>query len=256
MKRLALLVLPAALTCVGARAAQDSADTYRDARELLSRMKGYDLRPETLAAVFRVGDARIEDLVRALDDPDREVSLNAQRAIRYLGNEAGLKGLDEYYRRQPKERVFTGPVPVPLLEADYDVVKSDPSNARESHIYALAIEGSARAGELPASIARLNAPQGSMTAHALASLKADDPNKLLKGSSDVAALVLKHAFFVGEYDKKYTSARLVGFNGAKDKALVEVYIGRGPLAEEWWHVVVSRRDGGWRFCSVTQVGVS
>lgn len=83
-------------------ASQSSSKTYQDTHKLLSRMNDYDLYPERPAALFRIGDARIGDLVQALDDPNKEISLNAQRVIRYLGNEVGLRGLAEYYRNREK----------------------------------------------------------------------------------------------------------------------------------------------------------
>jgi HEAT repeat protein len=258
MTKLTFIILLAALSGGVAEASQASSKTYQETRKLLSAMKDYDLYPERLAAVFRVGDARVGDLVQALDDPDKEVSLNAQRVIRYLGNEVGLKGLAEYYKKPRKEYVSSGPIPVPLIEYDFDFIKSHPSDVGAEHIYALALEDSARATELLASIARsnVNASAGSLIAQVLTSIKSGNPNKLLTGNTDLAALVLEHAFFVGELDKKYASARLVELNGAKDKSVLEVYINRGVLAEEWWHVVISKHENGWRFFSITQVGDS
>ena len=227
-------------------------------RKLLSEMKDYDLHPERLAALFRIGDARIGDLVNALDDPDKEVSLNAQIVIRYLGNEAGLKGLAEYYKKPRKEYWISGPIPIPLIDFDYDFIKSHPSNMGEEYIYALALDDSPKAKELLASIARTNgnASTDSLMALALLRVNSGDPTKLLVGNTDLAKLVLDNAFFVGEQDKKYLSAHLVELNDTKNKALVEVYINRGVLAEEWWHVVINKRENGWRFFSITQVAVS
>ncbi|MCA1607614.1 MAG: hypothetical protein LC775_19590, partial [Acidobacteria bacterium] len=68
--------------------------------------------------------------------------------------------------------------------------------------------------------------------------------------------VLNNAFFVAQEDRKYTSARVLALNSAKKKALVEVYINRGTLAEEWYHVVLRRCDQGWKFVSITPVAVS
>ena len=251
--KLALTMLLLALSGGVANAYQSS--SYQDTRKLLSEMKDYTIHPQSLAPLFRIGDARISDLVQALDDPDKEVSLNAQRVIRYLGNKAGLKGLTEYYMKPRKEYWSAGPIPIPLLDFDYDLMKANPSGLREDQIYALVLDDSSRAKELLASIAR-NGTADSLIAQVLAGVKSRNPNKLLAGKTDLAKLVLKNAFFVNKPDKKYASARLIELNGAKDKAVVEVYIGRGPLAEEWWHAVISKHGDGWKFYSITQVAVS
>jgi hypothetical protein len=258
MTKLALTILLVALSGGVVEASQASSKTYQDTRKLLSEMKDYDLHPERLAALFRIGDARISDLVQALDDPDKEVSLNAQRVIRYLGSEVGLKGLAEYYKKPRKEYWISGPIPIPLIEFDYNFIKSNQSDLREEHIYALILDDSARAKELLTSIAQTkgNASSDSLMTQILSGVKSDNPNRLLAGSTDLAKLVLENAFFVGELDKKYASARLVELNGAKDKALVEVYINRGVLAEEWWHVVISKHENGWKFFTITQVAIS
>lgn len=76
MTKVALIVLLTALSGGLVEASQSSSETYQDTRRLLSEMKGYDLHPERLATLFNTGDTRIGDLVRALDDPDNEVSLS------------------------------------------------------------------------------------------------------------------------------------------------------------------------------------
>lgn len=114
------------------------------------------------------------------------------------------------------------------------------------YIYALAFDDSARAKELLTSILAANAVPRIETfmERTLISVKSSNPNKLLMGSKDLAKLVLKNAFFVGAFDKKYASAHLIGFNSAKAKAIVEVYINRGPLSTEKYHVVISKHENG------------
>jgi hypothetical protein len=58
-------------------------------------------------------------------------------------------------------------------------------------------------------------------------------------------------FFLSEEDRKLTSASLLSFNGRKNKALVELHLSGGLLAEDWYHVVVSKIDKGWQFYSIT-----
>ena len=256
MMRLALTILIIALSGSLATASQSPSKTYQDTRKLY---------PERLAALFRVGDARINDLIQALDDPNKEISLHAQIVIRYLGNETGLKGLAEYYKKPREEYSWAGPIPIPIIEADYqilnDYINKPVENLyllKDAYIYALALDNSARAKELLASIFAANGDLSANTfiSRALISVKSNDPNKLLKGGKDLAKVVLENAFFVGKFDKEYASSGLVGFNGAKDKAVVEVYINRGPLSTEKYHVVISKHENGWKFYSITQTSIS
>ncbi len=226
-------VAPFNLLSVGvAGSSRTPSNTYQDTRKLLSQMKGYDLHPERLAELFRIGDARVGDLVKALDDPDKEISVNAQTLIRYLGNDAGLKGLNKYYESRRKAYLTSGPIPIPLIDEDYKTAKSNLPALGEEYIYALLLDDSARARELLASLVRSNNPPSSDTliGRALMSAESVDPKRALTGDPDVAKLVMGNAFFVSEVDKQYASARLVGYNGAKDKAVVEVFINRGVIS--------------------------
>jgi hypothetical protein len=79
--------------------------------------------------------------------------------------------------------------------------------------------------------------------------------RLVRGE-DLAKGVLNNVFFVSAEDRKYTSAKLIGFNQKRDKAIIEIYINRGPLSEEWYHVVVRILGRTWRYLSITQIAVS
>ena len=101
-----------------------------------------------------------------------------------------------------------------------------------------------------------NSPDAGTTAgEALKRVKAGYPETLI-GDGDLAQLVLQNSFFIDPGSRRYTSARLLGLNGTKDKALVEVYVNRGPLAEEWYHVVISKSGRAWKFFSIIQIAVS
>jgi hypothetical protein len=92
--------------------------------------------------------------------------------------------------------------------------------------------------------------------HAINQIQTGRPREVITGEKDLAKLVLANAFYVSPEDKKHVTARLLGFNGKKNKALVEVYINRGRFAEEWYHVVMRKCEQGWKFFSITQVAVS
>lgn len=248
-----------ALTAFG-----QSSKTYPNTLKLLSEMSSQNLNKDKLAKLFRVGDERIADLLKALDDPNPDIRLRAQIVIRYLGNEVGVKGLFEWYGKE-KQFPVAGPIPLPLSEWDYKVINANYTNEppekwvrAEPYIYALALDGSPKAEEALRKILKIagNLDEATLANRAAKCVLASQPTKILAGNKDLAKLVLTNAFFVAPDDRKYTSARLLALNGAKDKALVEVYINRGVLSEEWYHVVIQKSEQGWKFFSITPVAVS
>ena len=239
-------------------------EKHQDTRELLSAMNSRLEDRDKLAALFRVGDERITDLIQALDDPSPEISLRAQIVIRYLGNDVGMKALLEWYDRR-KQFTVAGPIPLPLREWDYKVIYAnyvgkppETWTGTEPYIYALALDDSHRAKEVLKELTKSagNLDEATVAGRALARVQANQPAILLTGQKDLSKLVLNNAFFVMPEDQKYTTARLLALNRAKDKALVEIYISRGRLSEEWYHVVIKKRGQGWEFFSITQVAVS
>lgn len=241
-----------------------SQGTFQDTRKLLSEMKDVTQNSAELARLFRVGDERIADLIMALDDPDPEISLRAQVVIRYLGNNTGVDGLLRWFEKQERFAV-SGPIPIPLQELDYMVINAQYINEPpekwvrpEPYIYALVLDGSPRAKDALDKILEIaiKMDDANVANRATRLVQAGQPGQLLKGGRNLARLVLDNAFFVMPSDRKFTSTRLLAFNRGKDKALIEAYINRGVLAEEWYHVVIQKCEKGWRFFSVTQVALS
>ena len=241
-----------------------SQKTYQNTLKLLSEMNDQISSSDKLAKLFRVGDERIADLLKALDDPNPDISRRAQIVIRYLGNNTGVKGLFEWYDKQ-KQFPVAGPIPLPLTEWDYKVIHAQYINEppekwerSESYIYALALDGSPKAKEALEKMIKIagNLDEATVANRAVKRVQASRPARILTSKQDLAELARDNAFFVSPDDRKYTSARLLALNGAKDKALVEVYINRGVLSEEWYHVVIQNGEQGWQFFSITQVAVS
>ncbi len=258
-----ILLLAAAISMFTHQAtySSQSPDTYKNTRQLLLELNGVHGKEEQLAKLFKQGDDRITDLIRALDDPDKVVSRNAQVVIRYLGSEIGMRAVVQAFGKQ-ETYVMAGPVPLPLRDWDYDYIrtyylKGSPWDHRSGfYIYALALDESPKARMLLDQMIE-NARKDPKFIHIdLDRVQASPPKRVLTGQGDFAKLVLENAFFIAPQDRKDTSARLLGLNGAEDKALVEVHINRGPLAEEWYHVVIRKCGQGWKFFSITQVAVS
>lgn len=234
------------------------ATTYEDTLKLLRSLKNRKDDRGVLATLFQKSDARIGDLIKALHDPDRHISLNAQIVIRYLGNQTGMKALEEWYATQT-EIVRSGPNPLPLSERDYKWFNAQPlRNTESSDVYALALDGSPKAQAVLKKMLESyddSTDAGTAAGEALKRVKAGHP-EALTGAGDLAELVLKNAFFIDTRSRRYAQSRLLGLNGTKDKALIEVYVGRKAFSEEWYHVVISKRGQSWKFFSITQIAVS
>jgi hypothetical protein len=82
--------------------AQGKIDSYRETRKWLLKV---DRQPgnRELRKLFEKADTRMPDLLRALDDPQKEISVNAQVIIMYLAAPKGLAALEKWYRRQNEQ---------------------------------------------------------------------------------------------------------------------------------------------------------
>jgi hypothetical protein len=225
-----------------------------ETRELLVAMKSDHRATKPLAVLFETGHRKINDLIKALEDPDDDVSVSAQIVIRYLGNERGMSALLKQERK-----FMTGPFPIPVRESDYQLLrsqyltkKSQPDSLLDAYLFALALDGSAPALQLLSDIVT-NINKNGFTLEESRYLNVRD---VRIPDGDLAAAVLSKATFMSLEDRRVTKPRLISCSGAKDKALVELYVDRGPLAEEWYHVVVSKTANGWRFFSITLVALS
>lgn len=249
-----------------ATAQDEPSKTRHETRLLLAELNNVRLDDHILAALFRTGDRRMADLVYLLDDPNRKISIRAQMIIRYLGNEDGIRDLRAWYGKQQGEYAVAGPIPLPLDDWDYNFVKNDllsrPPRAwldlGVQFIYALALDDSPRAKGF---LAQLISTAGgldetSYVGNAIQRVQTGNPKYILAGGGDLGKQVLNNAFFISPEEYKYTSARVLAPNAAKDKVLVEVYINRRRLAEEWYHVVLRRCEQDWKFFSITPVAVS
>jgi hypothetical protein len=264
--KLASAILVFGLLSIALRSSDSSSKTSKDTRKLLSQMQDRHLNSDRLAVLFRIGDERITDLIQLLDDPDQDISLRAQVVIRYLGNELGMKALREWYGKQKHEYRIAGPVPLPLSDWDYNFVRSNlltepPQAWRDravEYIYALALDGSSSAKAVLDEIIKKaeKLDETSFVKHAIKRVQGKLVGKPLTEQKDLVKMVRDNAFFVDTVDRRYTSVRILSFNASRDKVLAEIHINRGPLAEEWYHVVISKSESGWKFFSIDPVAIS
>ena len=260
MKKLILTFL-ALLTLSGLVAGGHTpSDTYQQTRQLLSD-SDVTHPNEAFARLYEIGDERIGDLIRALNDDDREISRRAQEVIRYLANPEGMKALHNIFAHNEKV-IIAGTVPPSLDDWDYKFIRllifEHPqehwSQLEFNYVSALVLDGSPRAGAMLTEIGKTTVVNEAKKFYRIANL--NSLRDTFSDEADLSRLVLQHAFFVDSEDRKYTSARLAAMNGAKTKAFVEVYINRGVLAEEWWHVVIDKKGNRWRFATISLAAVS
>lgn len=95
----------------------------KSVRELLLAMKGDHQSTDQLAILFKVGDEKIAELIRALGDSNEDVKLSAQLIIRYLGNEEGMEAWVRDYESKKTGSVIA-PIPTPLRDWDYEFIRS------------------------------------------------------------------------------------------------------------------------------------
>jgi hypothetical protein len=82
--------------------AQSQSKTYSETRKLLLKMERSPANKQ-LKKLFEQVDARMPDLIQALDDSEYRVSINSQVIINYLAEPEGLKAIDDWKKRQSKE---------------------------------------------------------------------------------------------------------------------------------------------------------
>ncbi len=251
--------------CAFSKAIAQPRSTFQDTRNLLLKVDNVKNDSETLAVLFKIGDGRINDLLKALNDPNAEVSLRAQIVIRYLGNELGMAGLFDWYSSNSPFRV-AGPVPLPLREWDYNVIAkqfltgSDRDWIRaEPYVYALALDDSPAAKQVLRKLimASTNLSEVAVARVAIEQVEENPPASLPRSEKKaLAKLARDNAFFIPLSDRKHASEKLLSYNGAGDKALIELRVNRGVLSEEVYHVVLAKVANGWKFFSITQTSIS
>jgi hypothetical protein len=87
-------------------------------------------------------------------------------------------------------------------------------------------------------------------------LPSNEAKKLPLGEKNLAKLVEENCSCLKSADKEYAHTRVLALTTKGDKALVEIYINRGVLMEEWYHVVIKKTCEGWQLVSVYRAGQS
>ncbi len=254
--KLALLVI--LILVLAPVRSQQSPKGPGEIRRLLDEMNG-NHSTKQLAVLFQIGDDRIDELISALGDPDENIRLSAQIVIRYLGNERGMNSWKRMYRTDESGSLIA-PFPIPLNNVDVSFIRSQylRDNVQtewlmDACLFALALDGSSHATQLLKDVFAYIKKHG---------LKIDQDRYLqvrhvsIGAKTNLAQQVLERAPFLHAADRRYTAARVVAYTAVGDKALVEIHVNRGPLAQECYHVVLKRTGQDWTFFSITLVTIS
>lgn len=243
----ALFVFSAAIAC-----AQDSTSTTYGETRVWMRFLGLNSNNhDALAALFRTGDDRIKDLIEGLKDKDKNVRLGAQRAIRYLGNPTGVQALAEEWKKGPP-RVFTGPVPQPVSELDFEISKGIQNGFHGgSFEFAFLLDGSPRAEK------QLQDRGGGPSLPNQGWLVESKSEEFETYDKWLAGLILNNALWASQ-DKEEVGVRLLAYTGKKDKVLAVVTV--GEIFTTGFHVVLERRksegwNSEWRYFSISMAWV-
>lgn len=245
-----------AMAFAGAPATAEPAKTTR---QLLLDMANAGFDSKTLAPLFHVGDERINDLIAALSDPNRDIRYTAVVGLRYLGNPMGIEALNNKCRSQSGCEFFLDVFPIPLSDFDYEAIRrmsqvplSRWNAVPESSAYALALDGSERSEQLLAQWLKNSKDEDSRYyLDALASSIRDHAaQKRFAARPSLVEAVVANAFFLQPADRAVAKAHLLALSSAGNKALIEVYVNHGVTVERWYNVVVVKQDQQWRLFSV------
>ena len=231
-------------------------------RELLSNLIVDGAQNKNLAILFNEGDDRTSDLIELLEDSDPAIRRNSQIVIRYLNSTAGMNSVFSSYKRNGVSII--GQVPIPLHDWDYDFIASTligkPENFGQistEYLYALALDGSPRSTQFLLEL--IETAKSAKTDPFV--IKSVIERRLresfqAKPGSDLAMTVFKKSKMFSNSAKKHGSARIIAYNSNATKALIEIYVNYGVLADESYHVVVRKSGNGWSVSSFSQISGS
>lgn len=240
-----------------------------DLRQILFKMEegSRDASDKALACLMRVGDNKINELIRLLDDDDPRVSRLAQLSLRYLASSSGMKRLYQWYSKQVRAYPITGPTPIPLSEWDYRYIEVNMLNAAPekwdsravAYIYALALDNSEPSRgflkKLKEKARTLALVEGSIIAAAIRHIDRITPCGFAD-EKNILRLSRQLSFFIEPNEWKNTSIKVIGKNTDETKVLVELYSSSGPLAENWRHMMIVKEECGWKPLWAWEAGIS
>ena len=207
-----------------------------------------------LAKLFEMGDENIDELIESLKVLNTKVQLNAQKVIRYLANEKGMKAVFESYKTN-NQYSFVYPVPIPLNDWDYEFLdknclQTPVCDVDYAYATALILDNSKKSLQIYNSIRDRIAVSEQPLFKKILETQGD----LVSQETNLEKLIEKQ--LIPSSELKCTTISLLAYSSKKDKALVELYINHGVLAEEWFNLVLKKTSNGWQIISLAQTAIS
>lgn len=237
-------------------------NTYEETKKLLSRPI---ISNENFIKLFKIGDERVDDLIAALNDNDKNVRYNAQKIIRYIGNPKATEALYRWLSKNAlkgKEEFPTSPIPIPIDDWEYRFEEKSymyPSRSNLKNSYALFLDNSDKAqAALDKFIAKENAnPYGLGEGKKFERLRELQLERKFQENGDLAKAVLQTPFFQARTDDlnqktnlEKLKSELTTYNTNKTRALINIQNEDGTL-----EVVVEKVGDAWKFYSIIRVSV-
>ncbi len=239
-----------------------SQNTYEETRKLLSEP---NVSNENFIKLFQIGDQRVDDLIAALNDKDKNVRYNTQKIIRSIGNPKATEAMYQWLSEnalKEKDEFPTSPIPVPIDDWEYrfeekSYMYSSRSNLKNS--YALFFDDSDKAKTiLNKFIEQENKnPYGLGQGKKLERLRELQIGQSFQENGNLADAVLQTPLFQFETDNPNRKAtpeklksKLITYNSAKTKALIDVQNVDGTFS-----IIVEKVESGWKFYSVIRATV-
>lgn len=247
--------------------------TYADTLRLLKRWPGSE-NDADLARLFEVGDSRAPDLLTACHSEGRKAAATAFYVLKLLGKPECLD-CGKWISRRHKGLTFV--CESNLSEGDFKRIEGwlNGKNTQKGYecgyyegfddsiIYALVLEGSPRSRLL---LRRMLAfAEVCIGGYRLEDLRnaqslVEDANRIghdLRFEPDNLEGALRpSAFFIPAKYRDQSSVRLIAYNKARSRILLEVSYGCGLNCGSGYHVVL-RKDGAiWQYAVLTMTWIS
>lgn len=218
----------------------------------------------SLRALFATPPNGLDLIMKFVGSSNVDESKGAQFIIRYLG---GDEHLDQMLELCNSRCFLSGPIPIPLhpldaKELEYLLNKTDLcklSDFNMKYVYAAFFDNSSPSRELRNRVeekARY-CPKDSIFVSRLSALQTVNKRQIEVGIERSVELVRDNLFFLTDEERKRAKLQYLGVNYRGDRALFEILIDNGVLANRYIHVVFLKNgENKWRFYSVTQVSQS
>ena len=220
---------------------------------------------QSLITLFSKDESSLEKVSEYWNSSESSQSIGAQRIVRYTGYPKILKKWERWCIGK-SGCLASGAIPIPLTQLDKQVILYKLENEEicnwgytdMGYIYALLLDKSKASQNLLQKIkSKTNyCLDDSIIKTGFKNAEKANPREIILDSKNLTDAVLDNLFFLNKRDLKNKTVSFWAFNNKKDKALLEVYVNHGILAERFYHIVLKKTNKGWRYFSITLVALS